>query len=377
MPGDVTAAQRHQLAGPQPRADAEHHHRQRRGAFRRVALRCGDGGQLCPLRRRVRRRRPRARERRRPLPRRPVRRFGEPVQRRPVRAPGRAAPGPPGPPRRTPRSRHSPAGTPGRPGLRGHQRTGTAPAAPWRSSPAAAGPPRRQPALAPARPWLPSRRSITGTSLKRIRLKPGAPETRAALPGSHPRHICGILATENRCHHRTPAQTRPGQRSRRPSARSASPCPARITIRHARCGKPRCACAADPPALHGPYIQWTRTVNGKTVTRLLTPAQYQAYAPWFANARRLRALAAELEALSLTEMARAEGWATITPGTQAAAPHQARPGPEPDSPYHPKRREISPLNAGTAHRRTHVAQVSRVLSLAHENWCDFPKTGTA
>ena len=95
--------------------------------------------------------------------------------------------------------------------------------------------------------------------------------------------------------------------------------PGSITIRRARCGKPRCACAADPPSLHGPYIQWTRTVHGKTVTRLLTPAQYQAYAPWFASTRRLRALAAELEALSLAEMARAEGWATITPGTQAPA----------------------------------------------------------
>ena len=95
--------------------------------------------------------------------------------------------------------------------------------------------------------------------------------------------------------------------------------PGTITIRRTRCGKPRCACTADPPALHGPYIQWTRTVHGKTVTRLLTPAQYQAYAPWFANARRLRALAAELEALSLAEMAQAEGWTKITPGTQAPA----------------------------------------------------------
>ena len=95
--------------------------------------------------------------------------------------------------------------------------------------------------------------------------------------------------------------------------------PGTITIRRARCGKPRCACAADPPSLHGPYIQWTRTVGGKTVTRLLTPAQYQAYAPWFANARRLRALAAELEALSIEEMARTEGWTKTTPGTQAPA----------------------------------------------------------
>ena len=29
--------------------------------------------------------------------------------------------------------------------------------------------------------------------------------------------------------------------------------PGTITIRHARCGKPRCACAADPPSLHGPW----------------------------------------------------------------------------------------------------------------------------
>ncbi len=108
--------------------------------------------------------------------------------------------------------------------------------------------------------------------------------------------------------------------------------PGSITIRHARCGKPRCACAADPPSLHGPYIQWTRTVNGKTVTRTLTPAQYQAYAPWFANARRLRTLAADLQALSLEEMARAEGWATITPGTPA--PPRTRPvrGPNPLKP---------------------------------------------
>jgi len=95
--------------------------------------------------------------------------------------------------------------------------------------------------------------------------------------------------------------------------------PGSIVIRRTRCGKPRCACKADPPALHGPYIQWTRTVNGKTVTRTLTQSQYDAYAGWFANARRLRNLTAELEALSLQEMARAEGWPKITPGTQAPA----------------------------------------------------------
>ena len=106
--------------------------------------------------------------------------------------------------------------------------------------------------------------------------------------------------------------------------------PGTITIHRTRCGKPRCACAADPPSLHGPYIQWTRTVKGKTVTRLLTPDQYQAYAPWFASTRRLRALAAELQTLSLEEMARAEGWAKITPGTQA--PPRTKPARVPKPP---------------------------------------------
>jgi hypothetical protein len=113
--------------------------------------------------------------------------------------------------------------------------------------------------------------------------------------------------------------------------------PGSIVIRRTRCGKPRCACKADPPALHGPYIQWTRTVNGKTVTRTLTQRQYDAYASWLANARRLRTLTAELEALSLQQMATAEGWANITPGTQTPtrtklvrAPKQPRtPGDQP------------------------------------------------
>ena len=110
--------------------------------------------------------------------------------------------------------------------------------------------------------------------------------------------------------------------------------PGSIVLRRTRCGKPRCACKADPPALHGPYIQWTRTVNGKTVTRTLTQRQYDAYAGWFANARRLRTLTAELEALSLQEMAAAEGWAKITPGS--TAPPRTRPVRSPSRPRSPK-----------------------------------------
>ena len=90
----------------------------------------------------------------------------------------------------------------------------------------------------------------------------------------------------------------------------------------------------SPCSVIGLLHSWTRTVNGKTVTRTLTPAQYDTYASWLANARQLRTLAAEMEALSLTEMARAEGWAKITPGTQA--PPRTRPVRGPNHPKPPK-----------------------------------------
>ena len=84
--------------------------------------------------------------------------------------------------------------------------------------------------------------------------------------------------------------------------------PGNVTTRMMRCGKRACRCRHDPPKLHGPYIQWTRTVEGKTVTKLLTPDQLDRYQPWFENARRLRQLAAELETLTIQAIQQAEGW---------------------------------------------------------------------
>ena len=75
--------------------------------------------------------------------------------------------------------------------------------------------------------------------------------------------------------------------------------PGTLGTRYMRCGKANCRCKADPPSLHGPYLHWTRTVAGKTVTRTLTPDQGARYQSWFDNARRLRELTAELEARSL------------------------------------------------------------------------------
>jgi hypothetical protein len=89
--------------------------------------------------------------------------------------------------------------------------------------------------------------------------------------------------------------------------------PGTINIAMNRCGKPSCACHADPPRLHGPYITWTRKVHGKTVTRRLTPEQLERYRPWFENNRRLRQLIGELEHLSLQTAEQAEGWARKQP----------------------------------------------------------------
>ena len=56
---------------------------------------------------------------------------------------------------------------------------------------------------------------------------------------------------------------------------------------------------ADPPVLHGPYWSWTRKVGAKTVTRYLSEEEVGEYQAYFDNAKRLRTLIAELEALSL------------------------------------------------------------------------------
>lgn len=84
--------------------------------------------------------------------------------------------------------------------------------------------------------------------------------------------------------------------------------PGTIIERRIRCGKPGCRCAGDPSQLHGPYFQWTRKVAGKTETRLLSAVQVARYGSWFENAKRIRTLASELEALSLDVAESAEDW---------------------------------------------------------------------
>jgi hypothetical protein len=75
--------------------------------------------------------------------------------------------------------------------------------------------------------------------------------------------------------------------------------PGTLLVRSYACGKRRCRCHADPPVLHGPYAEWTRKIGGKTITRRLTAEQAAAWQPLFDNARKIRALVAELQELTL------------------------------------------------------------------------------
>jgi hypothetical protein len=112
-----------------------------------------------------------------------------------------------------------------------------------------------------------------------------------------------------------PSRRPPFAQTRRALAEIDGLLPGSVIVRQMRCGKPGCACRADPPRLHGPYIQWTRAVHGKTVTRYLSPDQLARYQPWFDNARRIKDLLAKLEIASLHAFEAAEG-PPPTPGRQ-------------------------------------------------------------
>lgn len=85
-------------------------------------------------------------------------------------------------------------------------------------------------------------------------------------------------------------------------ARTGKILPGTITERHTRCGRPNCACHADPPRRHGPYWQWTRKVANRTVGRWLNADQHHDYQPWVDNSRRLRELITRLEALGIAAL---------------------------------------------------------------------------
>lgn len=71
-----------------------------------------------------------------------------------------------------------------------------------------------------------------------------------------------------------------------------------VAQRYNRCGKPTCACHADPPLLHGPYWHYTAKVDGKTINRRLNPREAELYKEWIANDRQARSLLTQMRTVA-------------------------------------------------------------------------------
>ena len=66
--------------------------------------------------------------------------------------------------------------------------------------------------------------------------------------------------------------------------------PGSLVARQTSCGKPGCRCMANPPQRHGPYFQWSRTVDAKTVSRRLDTDEAKLYREWIANWHQLKSI---------------------------------------------------------------------------------------
>jgi len=84
--------------------------------------------------------------------------------------------------------------------------------------------------------------------------------------------------------------------------------PGTLAVRSYRCGKPNCACHTSDDRMHGPYIQWTRSVEGKTVHRRLSEDQLSEYQPYFDEARRIKEIVSKLETVTMRMVERDSRW---------------------------------------------------------------------
>jgi hypothetical protein len=65
------------------------------------------------------------------------------------------------------------------------------------------------------------------------------------------------------------------------------------------CGNPRCHCASDPAARHGPYYEWSYLKGGKLRHRTLTPEQADIMRLAISNHRKAKKLLRAWEAQTL------------------------------------------------------------------------------
>ena len=78
-------------------------------------------------------------------------------------------------------------------------------------------------------------------------------------------------------------------------------CSGNLRSRSLVCGKKRCRCKGDPPALHGPYYYWSRRSKGRLVQKVLSPGQAE-----------LSFMESGLASLSANLKKNAGGLATVT-----------------------------------------------------------------
>jgi len=84
--------------------------------------------------------------------------------------------------------------------------------------------------------------------------------------------------------------------------------PGGIVERMMKCGKPGCRCKADPPQLHGPYLQWGYSRGRRRYTRWLTAEQAERYRTEIERGRRLMELVVKLDEAEICRVERAERW---------------------------------------------------------------------
>lgn len=72
-----------------------------------------------------------------------------------------------------------------------------------------------------------------------------------------------------------------------------------IAERFMRCGTAGCKCQTDPKALHGPYYEWTRKVQGKTISVRLKKNEAEQLREWIENKRRFYEIISKMEKITL------------------------------------------------------------------------------
>lgn len=77
--------------------------------------------------------------------------------------------------------------------------------------------------------------------------------------------------------------------------------PGCVIQRYMACGNPSCRCMATPPALHGPYGQWSHKIAGKTRSMRLSQEQARLAKEWAENYRKLKKLLRRMEQVALQE----------------------------------------------------------------------------